>query len=69
MPRSQSSVGAELIWLLIFLVIFAIVAVLLLRFIVPHHFNDRIAVMIAAIVSGFAMIVLRASYLRRRARP
>lgn len=64
--RSQSSIGQELLWLLVWAVIFVIVTVLLIKFVVPHHFNDRIAVMISAIVSGIAMIGLRA-YVSRRA--
>ena len=63
---SQSSIGRELLWLLIWDVIFVAITVLMLRFVVPHHFNDRIAVMISAIVSGVAMIALRA-YVSRRA--
>lgn len=65
MPRSQSSVGRELLWLLVWLVIFVTIAVVLLKFVVPHHFNDRIAVMIAAIISAVAMISLRAYASRR----
>jgi len=64
--RSESSVGRELLWLLVWIVIFAFCEFMLLKFVVPHHFNDRIAVMIAAIVSGIAMIALRA-YVSRRA--
>lgn len=64
--RSQSSIGQELLWLLVWAVIFAILTVLMLKFVVPHHFNDRVAVMISAIVSGVAMILLRA-YAARRA--
>jgi small basic protein len=58
--RSQSSIGQELLWLAIWAVIFAIVTILMLRFVVPHHFNDKIAIMISAIISGVAMIALRA---------
>jgi uncharacterized membrane-anchored protein len=63
---SQSSIGQELLWLAVWAVIFIFITVLLLKFVVPHHFNDRIAVMISAIVSGVAMIALRA-YVTRRA--
>jgi hypothetical protein len=63
--RSQSSIGQELLWLLIWVVIFAGVEYLMLKYVVPHHFNDRIAVLIAAIVSGLAMIGLRAYFTRR----
>lgn len=63
---SQSSIGRELLWLLIWAVIFIAITVLMLKYVVPHHFNDRVAVMISAIVSGVAMIALRA-YVSRRA--
>jgi uncharacterized membrane-anchored protein len=63
--RSESSVGRELLWLLVWLAIFVFVTVLMLKFVVPHHFNDRVAVMISAIVSGLAMIALRAKLTRR----
>lgn len=53
-------------WLLVWAAIFIVITVLLLKFVVPHHFNDRVAVMISAIVSGIAMIALRA-YVTRRA--
>jgi undecaprenyl pyrophosphate phosphatase UppP len=64
--RSQSSIGQELLWLLVWGLIFIVITVLMLKFVVPHHFNDRVAVMISAIVSGIAMISLRA-YVSRRA--
>jgi hypothetical protein len=63
--RSQSSIGQELLWLLVWAVMFAAITFVLLRFVVPHHFNDRVAVMISAIVSGVAMIGLRAYFSRR----
>ncbi len=66
MQGSQSSIGQELLWLLVWAVIFIVITWLMLKFVVPHHFNDRIAVMISAIVSGVAMIALRA-YVTRRA--
>lgn len=62
----QSSIGRELLWLVLWLAIFVLLTVLMLKFVVPHHFNDRVAVMIAAILSGLAMIGLRA-YTTRRA--
>ena len=66
MRRSESSIGREILWLLAWLAIFVFVTVLMLKYVVPHHFNDRIAVMISAILSGLAMIALRA-YTARRA--
>ena len=40
---------------------------LMLRFIVPTGFNDRVAVMVAALIAGIAWIVLRAVSMRRNA--
>jgi hypothetical protein len=66
MQRSQSSVATELLWLLVWASIFTVLTYVMLRFVVPHHFNDRVAVLISGIVSGVAMIALRA-YASRRA--
>jgi uncharacterized membrane-anchored protein len=55
-----SSIRAELGWLALWFAIFIIIVVLMLHFVVPHHFNDRVAIMIAAILAGLAMIGLRA---------
>jgi uncharacterized membrane-anchored protein len=63
---SQSSIGQELLWLAAWAAIFIVVTIVMLKFVVPHHFNDRIAVVISAIISGVAMIALRA-YASRRA--
>jgi hypothetical protein len=38
---------------------------LMLRFVVPTGFNDRVAVMVAALIAGIAWIVLRAVAMRR----
>jgi len=65
MPQSRSSVSAELRWLAFFLAIFAALAYGLLRWLVPHHFNDRVAVMLAAILAGFVMIAIRARFAAR----
>jgi hypothetical protein len=59
-PQPTSSVASELLWLLLFLAIFAVLTYAMLAFVVPHHFNDRIAVMIAALVSGVVWLGLRA---------
>jgi hypothetical protein len=64
--RSHSTIGQELLWLLAWLVIFVVFTVLLLKFLVPHHFNDRIAIVISAIISSVVWIALRA-YATRRA--
>ncbi|HEY8314897.1 MAG TPA: hypothetical protein VIG51_12120 [Candidatus Baltobacteraceae bacterium] len=65
MRNRPSSPGNELRWLLLFLGIFAIVTYLMLRFVVPHHFNDRVAVTISALVAGVVWMILRANAARR----
>jgi hypothetical protein len=65
MSRSRASVLVELGWLAFFLGVFAAIAFLLLALLVPHHFNDRIAVMLAAIFAGLIMIATRAVLWRR----
>jgi uncharacterized protein YggT (Ycf19 family) len=58
---AKSSIAAEFGWLAFFLVVFAAAAYALLRWLVPHHFNDRIAVVLAAIFAGLVMIFTRAA--------
>lgn len=58
--KSSSSVGTELRWLGIFFAIFVACVAIMLRFVVPHHYNDRIGVLVCAIVAGSAMIAIRA---------
>ncbi|HEY1869164.1 MAG TPA: hypothetical protein VGG70_12780 [Candidatus Cybelea sp.] len=60
MPNPRSSVSGEIGWLAYFLVVFVATGYGLLRILVPHHFNDRVAVMLAAIFAGLAMIGTRA---------
>ncbi|HEY5257623.1 MAG TPA: hypothetical protein VIJ12_04515 [Candidatus Baltobacteraceae bacterium] len=64
--RQPTSVGGELLWLLAFLAIFFVLTFLVLKFFVAYqHFNDRIAIMLCAIVSGLIWIALRAANARR----
>jgi hypothetical protein len=58
--RSSSSVFTELGWLAFFLGIFVAAVYLLVRSLVPHHFNDKIAIVLAAIFAGLIMIGTRA---------
>lgn len=60
MPQPRSSVAGEIGWLAYFLVVFAVATYLLLRYLVPHHFNDKVAVMLAAILAGLVLIGTRA---------
>ncbi len=62
---AKSSIGGEIGWLAFFLVVFTAAAYALLRWLVPHHFNDRIAVVLAAIFAGLVMIFIRAAASKR----
>lgn len=60
MPQPpRSSIATELLWLLYFLVVFVAAVYLFVRALVPHHFNDKIAVALAAIFAGLVMIGTR----------
>ena len=65
MRRSPSSVLTEIGWLAFFLVVFVAAVYLLVRSLVPHHFNDKIAIVLAAIFAGLIMIGTRAWVSRR----
>ena len=64
-PTPRSSIAAELGWLAFFLVVFVAAVYLLVRLLVPHHFNDKIAIALAAIFAGLIMIGSRAWVTRR----
>lgn len=48
------------------MLVFVIAVYALNLLLVPHHFNDKIAIALAAVVAGIAMIATRASYMRRQ---
>jgi len=58
--QPRSSIAAEFGWLALFLVIFVASIYLFVRTLVPHHFNDKIAVALAALFAGLIMIGVRA---------
>ncbi|MFZ0032637.1 MAG: hypothetical protein WAK84_12275 [Candidatus Cybelea sp.] len=60
MRHQRSSVATEIGWLAYFLVVFVGAVYLLVRSLVPHHFNDKIAIVLAAIFAGLIMIGTRA---------
>jgi lipopolysaccharide export LptBFGC system permease protein LptF len=62
---AKSSISTEIGWLAFFLVVFAATVYLLVRLLVPHHFNDKIAIMLAAIFAGLILIFTRAWLTRR----
>ena len=66
MPQPRSSLLVEIAWLAYFLAIFVICVYLFVGLLVPHHFNDKIAIMLAALLAGLAMIATRAWWTRRR---
>ncbi len=59
MRQSRSSVRVEIAWLAYFLLVFVAAVFLLVRTLVPHHFNDKIAIALAAIFAGLIMIGTR----------
>jgi membrane protein implicated in regulation of membrane protease activity len=62
---AKSSISTEIGWLAFFLLVFAATVYLLVRLLVPHHFNDKIAIMLAAIFAGLILIFTRAWLTRR----
>lgn len=64
-PTQRSPIGLEFAWLAYFLIVFVAAVYLLVRTLVPHHFNDKIAIVLAAIFAGLIMIATRA-WLRKR---
>jgi hypothetical protein len=65
MPQPPSSISAEIGWLAFFLAIFVGTVYLAVRLLVPHHFNDKVAIMLAAIFAGLILIAARAWFTRR----
>ena len=60
--------STEIAWLGFFLVVFVAAVYLLVRSLVPHHFNDKVAIVLAAIVAGLVMIGARAWFASRSRR-
>ncbi|MGA8576588.1 MAG: hypothetical protein WB609_13010 [Candidatus Cybelea sp.] len=61
----RSSIAAEIAWLAYFLLVFVAAVYLFVRSLVPHHFNDKIAIVLAAIFAGLIMIGTRVWVARR----
>jgi divalent metal cation (Fe/Co/Zn/Cd) transporter len=55
---------AEIGWLAYFFAIFVILVYAFNLFIVPHHFNDKIAILLAAIIAAIIMIATRTRWRR-----
>ena len=67
--QPRSTILAELGWLALFFAVFVVLVYAFNIFVVPHHFNDKIAITIAAIIAGLVMIALRARKMRPRTKP
>jgi len=63
---AKSSIAAEIGWLAFFLVVFVAAVYLFVRSLVPHHFNDKIAIVLAAMFAGLIMIFARAWLTKRK---
>jgi hypothetical protein len=55
-----SPLSVEFAWLGFFLAVFAVLVYLLVRLLVPHHFNDKVAIALAGLFAGLIMIGARA---------
>ena len=58
----------EVGWLAYFIAVFVVFVYLLVGLLVPHHFNDKIAIALAALFAGLVMIGTRAWATRGRRR-
>jgi hypothetical protein len=59
---ARSSIAVEFAWLAYFLVVFAIAVYLMVLLVVPHHFNDKIAIALAGIFAALVLILTRAKF-------
>ncbi len=62
--HQRSSLLVEFGWLAFFFAMFVVLVYAFNLFVVPHHFNDKIAIMLAAIIAGVVMIAVRARWRR-----
>ncbi|HET9030804.1 MAG TPA: hypothetical protein VFN49_11585 [Candidatus Aquilonibacter sp.] len=62
--QQRSSLLVEFGWLALFLAVFAVLVYVFNIFIVPHHFNDKVADVLAGLFAGLVMISLRARWRR-----
>jgi hypothetical protein len=62
MGRRRPSIAAEIGWLAGFLALFAATMYAVTIFIVPHHFNAKIAIVLAAFVAAIVMTTARARF-------
>lgn len=63
--QQRSPILVEIAWLAYFLAIFVILIYVFNLYVVPHHFNDKVAAAMAGVLAALAMIFTRAAYTRR----
>jgi hypothetical protein len=64
----RTSVLTEIGWLAYFFAIFVATVYAMVIFVVPHHFNDKVAITLAGIFAGLVMIGTRAWWRKRSKR-
>lgn len=60
--QKKSSILEEIAWLGLFFAVFVVAVYALNIYLVPHHFNDKIAIVLAGIIAGLTMIAVRARW-------
>jgi hypothetical protein len=61
----RSSIVVEIGWLAYFLAVFAVAVYAMVIFVVPHHFNDKVAIAVAGLFAALVLIATRAKFGRR----
>lgn len=62
--QHRSPLLTEFAWLAFFFALFVALVYAFNLWVVPHHFNDKVAVMLSAIIAGIIMIAVRARWQR-----
>ena len=57
--QQRSSLLTEFGWLALFLAVFVVLVYAFNIFVVPHHFNDKVADTLAGIIAALVMITTR----------
>jgi len=65
MPQPRSSILVEIGWLAYFFAVFVALVYVMVIFVVPHHFNDKIAIAVAGFIAALVMIASRAWWTAR----
>jgi hypothetical protein len=68
MPQQRSPILVEIGWLAYFIAVFVIAVYAMVLFVVPHHFNDKIAIALAGCFAAVVMIATRAWFAARARR-